>query len=78
MKVKTSITLSKEILRQIDQHAEGANNRSAFIELAVRTYLEMAKRTRRDQRDMEIINRASEKLNREAMDVLQYQAEQEF
>jgi len=75
MKVKTSITLSKKILGQIDQHAEGANNRSAFIELAVRTYLELVKRNKRDQRDLEIINRLSDKLNREAMDVLQYQAE---
>ena len=37
MKVKTSITLSKEVLSQIDRYAEGAGNRSAFIELAVMT-----------------------------------------
>ena len=75
MKVKTSITLSREILGQIDQYAEGATNRSAFIELAVRTYLELVKRNKRDERDLGIINRLSDKLNREAMDVLHYQAE---
>jgi metal-responsive CopG/Arc/MetJ family transcriptional regulator len=75
MKVKTSITLSKDILSQIDQYAEGANNRSAFIELAVRTYLELVKRKKRDQQDLEILNRLSDKLNREAADVLRYQAE---
>jgi len=75
MKVKTSITLSREIVDQIDQYAEGANNRSAFIELAVRTYLELVKRSRRERQDLEIINRLSDKLNHEAMDVLQYQAE---
>lgn len=73
--LRLSITLSREILDQIDQYAEGANNRSASIELAVRTYIELVKRNKRDQRDLKIINRLSEKLNREALDVLQYQAE---
>jgi metal-responsive CopG/Arc/MetJ family transcriptional regulator len=75
MKVKTSITLSQEILTLIDQYVEGENNRSSFIELAVRTYLELIKRNKRDQKDLEIINRLSDKLNREAMDVLRYQVE---
>lgn len=75
MKVKTSVTLSQEILTLIDQYVEGENNRSAFIELAVKTYLELIKRNKRDQNDLQIINRLSEKLNREAIDVLQYQAE---
>lgn len=75
MKVKTSVTLSQEILTLIDQHAEGEKNRSAFIELAVKTYLEIIRRSKRDQNDLQIINRLSEKLNREAIDVLHYQAE---
>lgn len=75
MKVKTSITLSQAILRKIDRQAKGENNRSAFIELAVKTYLEWVERSKRDQRDLETINRLSEKLNREAADVLQYQTE---
>jgi metal-responsive CopG/Arc/MetJ family transcriptional regulator len=75
MKVKTSVTLSKEILALIDQYVEGENNRSAFIELAVKTYLELIKRSKRDQKDLKIINRLSDKLNQEAIDVLQFQAE---
>jgi metal-responsive CopG/Arc/MetJ family transcriptional regulator len=75
MKVKTSVTLSQEILALIDQNVEGENSRSSFIELAIRTYLELIKRNKRDQKDLEIINRLSDKLNREAIDVLQYQAE---
>ncbi len=75
MKVKTSVTLSQEILTLIDQHVEGESNRSAFIELAVKTYLELSRRNKRDQNDLQIINRLSEKLNREAIDVLHYQAE---
>ena len=74
MKVKTSITLSKEVLSQIDRYTEGASNRSAFIELAVRTYLELVQRNKRDRRDLEIINRLSAKLNQEAKEVLQYRA----
>ena len=59
----------------IDQHAEGENNRSAFIEVAVRAYLEILKRKRRDDSDLRTINRLSEKLNKEAEDVLGYQVE---
>jgi hypothetical protein len=59
----------------IDQHVPGEKNRSAFIELAIRTYLKILMRKKRDQRDLSIINRLSEKLNREASEVLQYQAE---
>lgn len=70
MKTKTSITISKDILTMIDQYLQGEKNRSAFIELAVRTYLEIIKRRRRDQHDLRTINRLSEKLNREATDVL--------
>lgn len=75
MKVKPSISLSQDILTLIDQQADGERNRSAFIELAVRTYLEMIKRKRRDQDDLQTINRLSAKLNREAGDVLGYQVE---
>ena len=75
MKVKTSITLSQEILDLIDHYVEGESNRSAFIELALKTYLELIKRNKRDTEDLQILNNISEKLNREALDVLQYQAE---
>ena len=76
MKRKTSITLSGEVLAQIDKHIEGKTSRSAFIELAARTYLDMISRTRRDRADHEIINRRARRLNKEAADVLKYQATQ--
>jgi metal-responsive CopG/Arc/MetJ family transcriptional regulator len=41
--IKTSITLSKDVIALFDQRAEGKSNRSAFIELAVRTYLQILK-----------------------------------
>ena len=75
MKIKTSITLSREILDLVNKYTEGDNSRSAFIELAVRTYLDLIERNRRDQKDLLIIDRNSKMLNREALDVLRYQAE---
>ena len=48
-------------------------NRSALLERAARDYLARLKSDERDRRDIEIINRNAERLNREAMDTLEYQ-----
>jgi metal-responsive CopG/Arc/MetJ family transcriptional regulator len=75
MKVKTSITLSAELIRQIDALASQYGTRSALIEQAVREFLAaQAKRTREAQ-DLEILNRRAQALNAEAEDVLSYQVE---
>jgi metal-responsive CopG/Arc/MetJ family transcriptional regulator len=42
MKVKTSITLSEELIRQIDALSSQYGTRSALIELAVRDFLATA------------------------------------
>jgi metal-responsive CopG/Arc/MetJ family transcriptional regulator len=73
MKVKTSITISEDLLEAIDRHAETARNRSVFIETAVRAYLAKLAREERDTRDLSIISRHAERLNREAADVLEFQ-----
>jgi len=73
--VKTSVTLSKDLLALVDEYVKEDNSRSAFIELAIRTYMGILKRKNRDHHDLEILNRLSEKLNREANDVLRYQGE---
>ncbi len=75
MKVKTSITLSEDLLKAIDKEAGPSKNRSDFIETALWAYLEHRRREVRDAQDLEIINRHSERLNREALDVLGYQVE---
>jgi metal-responsive CopG/Arc/MetJ family transcriptional regulator len=75
MKVKTSITLSEDLLKTIDGLAgEHKKNRSDFIENALRAFVREILRARQNQRDMEIINQQAGKLNREAADVLEYQA----
>ncbi len=73
MKQKTSITLSEDLLRTIDEESGPKGNRSEFIELAVRVYLEQILRDRRNASDLEIINRSADRLNDEASDVLAYQ-----
>jgi metal-responsive CopG/Arc/MetJ family transcriptional regulator len=73
MKVKTSITLSSELLDAVDARAGRGQSRSQFIESALRAFLEQATRDERNARDLEILNRQAERLNREAADVLTYQ-----
>jgi metal-responsive CopG/Arc/MetJ family transcriptional regulator len=73
MKVKTSVTLSKELLELIEKNREASENRSAFIESAVVYYLQHYQKKIRESRDLEILNRQYSKLNKEAEEVLQYQ-----
>ncbi len=75
MKRKTSITISQDILELVDEQVKDENSRSAFIEVAIRTYLEVLKRQKRDQNDLSIISQNADSLNREAADVLRYQTE---
>jgi len=70
VRVKTSITLPKELLGRLDQIDK---NRSALLERAARAYLAQLEGQARDRKDIEIIDRIAERLNREAMDTLEYQ-----
>ncbi len=75
MKVKTSITLSKDIIEKIDSLTESYGNRSALIEKAVRDLIAAREKLDRDQSDLEIINKQADTLNSEAIDVLSYQVD---
>ncbi len=75
MKIKTSITLSQDLLREIDGIIKGNTNRSVFIEQAIRSYLKQMERDQRNRDDLEILNRHSSRLNREASDVFSFQVE---
>lgn len=72
MKVKTSVTLSQELLAHIDQ-LPGDNNRSLFLETAAWAYLEQLRREAQAARDLEILNRRADYLNAEVADALLYQ-----
>ena len=70
MRVKTSITLPKELLGRLDQVDK---KRLALLERAARAYLAQLERKARDEKDIETIDRVAERLNREALDTLEYQ-----
>ena len=71
MKVKTSVTLSEDLLRSIDERAEG--NRSEWIERVVRQHLRKLERDEIGRRDMEIYNKHADRLNAEMAEVLKDQ-----
>jgi metal-responsive CopG/Arc/MetJ family transcriptional regulator len=72
MRVKTSVSLSSEILTQVSHYAPGGE-RSDFIEKALWKYLEIIRRNERNQIDLERINSVASFLNAEAKDSLEYQ-----
>ena len=74
MRVKTSITLSEDLLKAVDHcTSQQRKTRSDFIETAVRTFIEQLTRDEQNARDLEIINQNADSLNQEAADVLEYQ-----
>ena len=78
MKEKTSVTLSPEVLAGIDRIAGKKQSRSAFIEDVLEQFLKERARAARDTRDIEIINRNAERLNRDAEDGLEDQAPEDW
>lgn len=74
MKVKTSITLSDDVLAAVDRLAGSARSRSAVIERAVRAYVHRRARAAERARELARLNRAADRLDAEATDTLAYQA----
>ncbi len=73
MKVKTSVTLSTELIAAIDSLIEKDQNRSLFLETAAWEYVARSRREKSNQRDLETINRHEAYLNAEAEDALSVQ-----
>jgi metal-responsive CopG/Arc/MetJ family transcriptional regulator len=73
MKIKTSLTLSQDLLQSIALLPEPYQNRSVFLETAAWAYLAQLRREAIHARDIEIINRRADYLNAEVMDALTYQ-----
>ena len=74
MKSKTSITLSTNLLEQLDRIVGENGSRSDLIEKAVQEYIERIAHDQRDRRDLEILNRSAKRMRAQAKDVLRYQA----
>ena len=74
MKIKTSITLSKELLREVDARVEAQRrSRSDFIEEAVRAFLAGADRAALQVREAALLRKHAAALNAEMADVLECQ-----
>ena len=78
MKLKTSVTLSSDLLKEIDRDAGSKASRSAFIENVLRDYFKEKVRRAIYERDLALLNAHADELNREALDVLEYQAPIDF
>ena len=70
VRVKTSITFPADLLQRVDRMDP---NRSAFLERAALVYLARLEQSRRDGRDIAIINRHARRLNRGVQETLEYQ-----
>jgi hypothetical protein len=72
-KAKASVTLSGNLLKVIDTLA-GADQRSAWIERAVRAYAKRQLKGYRRIRELELLDRHAKELNAEGDDSAEYQA----
>ena len=70
LRVKTSITLPSDPLKIIDR---ADTDRSAVLEEAARASLARLQTAQREARDIAMINAHTDRLNQEALDVLDYQ-----
>lgn len=77
MKEKTSVTLSREVLRGIDRLAGRNISRSAFIEDVLQQHLREQVKAERRARDLAILNKYADELNADAKDGLEDQATEE-
>ena len=74
MKQKTSITLSSDILAEVDRTAGSKASRSAFIENVLREYFKAKVREAINRRDLELINANADYLTRESAEFDKYQS----
>lgn len=75
MKVKTSITLSSDLLRAFKDIEAEFKNRSAAIERAILFFIQKRQEQKREEKDLKILNKKAKRLNEEAEDVLSYQVD---
>ena len=74
MNVKTSLSLPKDLLKDIDEQSGEFGGRSRLVEAALRFFLERRKLTvKQGDLDSKIIEQYADELNAEAEDALDYQ-----
>ncbi len=74
MKVKTSLSLSEDILVAVDRLAGPGVSRSAFVEKILRRFVDERARARREAREVAALNKHAARLNVEMADALSFQS----
>jgi len=78
-KVKTTITLSKDLLSEVDRFAKDFRNRSEFVEIALRDLVERKKRQQKPrltrEEEIAILNRIADEQREEILENLEIQAD---
>lgn len=71
MRVKTSVTLPADVIARLDMID---SNRSAVLEKAARAFISLHERQARNAKDLDLISRNADGLNKEAADALAFQS----
>jgi predicted Rossmann fold nucleotide-binding protein DprA/Smf involved in DNA uptake len=69
------VSLADDVLEKLEHYAGTASSRSAYIERVLRRHFRRRARLEVNEQDRRKIDAAAERLNREAADVLDYQAD---
>lgn len=77
MKAKTSLTLSGDLLKELDRMAGPKVSRSSFIERILRDFVDQRARQKRLAEEVAAINEHAGRLNSEMSDALSFQAKLE-
>jgi len=73
MKIKTSLTLSDDLVVKLDRLAGPNISRSSFIEKILRDFVEGRAQARRTAREAAAINKYAKQMNAEMEDALSFQ-----
>jgi hypothetical protein len=75
MRLKTSVTLSEDILKRVAKASRKGESRSQTLERLLQEGLAARERRIADAQELARINKHADRLNAEALDVLEYQGE---
>ena len=75
MKLKTSVTLSEDLVKRVDRIARKGEPRSQVLERLLREALAARARDEAHQRDRNLLNQHADALNAEVEDLLGYQVD---
>ncbi len=75
MRVRTSVTLPKDLLVKVEALAGKKHKRSAIVELALRDYVAKENGRKLNREDIKIINANADLINKQVEETLEFQAE---